>query len=130
VSAGCAMLLGACGGGPHASPETFCATVGTVPVITTTDQLDGPQGQLALERLEDALRKLRSRSPSDIKGDVGTLLSVTSTLRGALRQAAEHPDDAAKESSDLQAPLAAFQSASDRIVRYTDDTCGIQLTER
>jgi hypothetical protein len=104
--------------------------VGTVPVITSTDQLQGPQGEGSLDRLQSALRRLRERSPSDVRDDVATLATVTGKLQDALRKEAADPGSAQKDAAALDAPLAAFQAASERIVRYTEQTCGIQLGQR
>jgi hypothetical protein len=122
--------LAGCGRGPDASPQAFCSSVATVPVITSTEQLQGPQGQADLDRLRASLGRLRDRSPADVRDDVETLATVTTKLRDALRKEAVDPAAGSKEAAQLEAPLAAFQSASERIVRYTEQTCGIELGQQ
>jgi hypothetical protein len=117
--------------GPDTSPAAFCAEVGRVPVVTSADQLQGKGGQATLSDLQSALRRLRSHSPKDVRADVLTLADVTGRLKQALQRQAEG-DAAARDklTADLNAQLAAFQAASQRIVAYTKQTCGIDLGNR
>ena len=128
--AGVVAGLAGCRSGSDTSPGAFCASVGTVPVITSADQLQGEGGQATLKALEDALRRLRSKAPADVRDDVATLTSVTAKLADALRKTDADPAGQAGAAAGLEAPLAAFQTASERIVQYTEQTCGIELGTR
>lgn len=99
-----------------------------MPVVTSADQLQGPTGQSTLSDLQKALRSLRSHSPADVKADVSTLTDVTGRLKQALQRQAEGNTAARDQlTTELNAQLAAFQAASQRIVGYTRQTCGIEL---
>ena len=89
----------------------------------------GPGGQATLSQLRDALDRLHSRAPSDIRPDVATLSKVTGQLQEALLRQ-DQGDETARDQArtELDAGLATFEESSGRIVDYTKRTCGLDLT--
>jgi hypothetical protein len=111
-----------------ASAEAFCQQVQRVPAIRTAEQLQGEGGQATLDDLRSALRSLRARSPSPVRGDVTTLVDVTGRLQEALRQQSDGtPAERDRATTELDASLAAFYQSSRRVVDYAQRTCGFDL---
>ena len=114
--------------GDDASAEAFCHQVQRVPAIRTAEQLQGEGGQATLDDLRSALRSLRARSPSPVRGDVATLVDTSGRLQEALRQQASGtPAERDRATTELDASLAAFYQSSRRVVDYAQRTCGFDL---
>ena len=100
--------------------EKFCAQLEKVPVVTSTDQLRGPEARTTLTALVRDFGRLQTLAPTEIKADVKTMASSLRTMMDAV--------------NDPNAPKPleqdAFVQASNRVVSYAGRTCGIRLADR
>ncbi len=110
------------------SPETFCAQIRRVPVITEADDLTVPDTATATKALLTELRRLHRAAPDRVRGDVAVLVAVVQDIAVALAEDDEAATEAAKQrvakSSD------AWKAASDNVVSYASATCGLDLGAR
>ena len=110
------------------SPETFCAQIRRVPVITEADDLTVPDTATATEALLTELRRLHRAAPDRVRGDVAVLVAVVQDIAVALAEDDEAATEAAKQrvakSSD------AWKAASDNVVSYASANCGLDLGAR
>lgn len=116
------------GGG---SEEAFCAALPDVPPLgSVLDQLesqdrDAAQGSLAatVERYEE----LDDAAPSEINGDVATVVALVTEIADALAVDAEDPVTAGERLAAIDPDTEEVAESAERIATYAAERCDIVL---
>ena len=125
--AAAACAVAACGGGGGGDPEAFCATAerfaadNPASVFDRYDPADPASAAALLRDAADRLRGWADEAPRSIRVDIDAIAEAAEGL------ADEFEDPEAAASEELQAQLAAVETASARSLDYTREECGVDL---
>jgi hypothetical protein len=122
-----AAALGACGGDGAGDEAAFCATAerfaadNPASVFDRYDPADPASAATLLRDAADRLRDWGDDAPRRVRVDIDAIAEAADGLADEF----ETPEAAASE--DLQAQLAAVETASARALDHTRETCGVDL---
>ena len=131
VMAALAAGLGACGGGSSsASTSTFCKKAKQLNNDKSLSNIgssqDPKQVQADLAKAEKAVDDLKSKSPSQIKGDMVKISDGIHKFAAEIQRV--NGDFTKIDPAKLdQLNSQDFQAASDRVDKFAQDKCGIKL---
>jgi hypothetical protein len=109
--------------------DAFCRAVGQVPQVASLAAA-APAEAVALSQAflgtVTALDDLEADAPSAIRGDVHTLADTAAAVGRALART-DDPAPPAARLQPLRDDLTEARTASDHVVAYTQEHCGINL---
>ena len=119
------MTMGCSGGGGGGTVEGFCAELKTDNDIFMNLGDAASDSDQAIQLFENLTKK----APSEIKGDMETLLTFLKSSVTAARDLSADPSASRSSSRDSQisAASSSVQSASEKLTAFATDKCHLDL---